>query len=101
MRQVWKEYFPAVDALIYFIDASDTKRLAESKHELDSILRDEYLINCPILILGNKIDKHGAISHQNMENYFELEVIIFIFSSLFFSLLILKLKIFRLRTKKI
>jgi len=73
-RQVWKEYFPAVDALIYLIDVSDKKRFQESKHELDSILRDDYLLNCPILILGNKIDKYGAESHENISKYFNLEV---------------------------
>ena len=32
---VWKEYFPAVDAIAFIIDISDKERLQESKNELD------------------------------------------------------------------
>lgn len=34
-RRVWKEYFPAVDAIVFIIDVSDSKRMQESKNELD------------------------------------------------------------------
>ena len=34
-RRVWKEYFTAVDAILFIIDLSDRKRYEESKEELD------------------------------------------------------------------
>jgi GTP-binding protein SAR1 len=72
VRKVWKEYFPAVDAIVFLIDVWDRNRLLESKAELDSILTDEQLMNCPVLILGNKIDKIGALGEQDVRQIFNL-----------------------------
>lgn len=71
-RRVWKDYFPAVDAIVFLIDTSDRERFVESKNELQSLLTDESLSNCPVLILGNKIDKPGAASEDETRNYFGL-----------------------------
>lgn len=54
------------------VDAWDRGRFQESKNELDSLLTDEALANCPVLILGNKIDKPGAASEDEIRNVFGL-----------------------------
>ena len=71
-RRVWKDYFPAVDAIVFLIDVWDRTRFQESKAELDSLLSDEQVSNCPVLILGNKIDKPGAVGEQEIRQLFNL-----------------------------
>ena len=71
-RKVWKDYFPAVDAIVFLIDVWDRERFAESKAELDSLLSDEQVVNCPVLILGNKIDKINAAGEQEIRQLFNL-----------------------------
>ena len=39
---------------------------------MDQLLTDEQVINVPVLILGNKIDKPGACSEEQLRSYFQL-----------------------------
>lgn len=71
-RRVWKDYFPAVDAVVFLIDASDRSRFMESKAELDSLLSDEQVGHCPVVILGNKIDCPGAAAEEEIKQLFGL-----------------------------
>jgi GTP-binding protein SAR1 len=71
-RRVWKDYFPAVDGIVFMVDAFDRERYVEAKAELDSLLTDEQIANAPVLILGNKIDIPGAASEDELRHVFGL-----------------------------
>ncbi|CAF4278856.1 unnamed protein product, partial [Rotaria magnacalcarata] len=58
--------FPAVDSVVFLVDAVDRTRFTEAKVELDSLLADEQVTNAPIVVLGNKIDLPGAVSEQEL-----------------------------------
>jgi len=71
-RRLWRDYFPAVDAIVFIIDAADRPRFSESARELNSLLTDEQLANCPVLILGNKIDESNAAGEDEIRGVFNL-----------------------------
>jgi len=56
LRDFWKEYYLQADAIVFVVDSADASRIEEAKMELDGILNDEALNQCPILVLGNKTD---------------------------------------------
>lgn len=48
----------------YVVDAADPDNLSVSKSELHDLLSKASLAGIPLLVLGNKIDKAGALSKQ-------------------------------------
>jgi len=69
-RRVWKEYFPAVDGIVFLVDVADSERLHEARNEIISLMDDEQISSSPILILGNKIDAPGACSEDQIRGFF-------------------------------
>ncbi|KAL5018509.1 hypothetical protein ScPMuIL_004231 [Solemya velum] len=65
-RRVWRDYFPAVDAIVFIVDASDAERFAEAQEELDGVLHDETIAHVPVLVLGNKVDRPDSVGEDHM-----------------------------------
>ena len=66
-RQLWSQYFTKVDGIIFLVDAADPERIAESKEQLDLLLKDEALSKVPFVILGNKIDIPGSLGEKQFK----------------------------------
>ncbi|CAD8055984.1 unnamed protein product [Paramecium primaurelia] len=74
VRKTWKNYFPTVDGIIYLVDSADSQRLKESRDELEQILNTAELAKVPIVILGNKIDKPGAVPEEELRQALGINV---------------------------
>ena len=56
LRDLWHHYYDNSEAIIYVLDTSDVDRFETAKDTLQSVINNEELKNCPILVLANKID---------------------------------------------
>ncbi|KAL0484393.1 GTP-binding protein SAR1 [Acrasis kona] len=73
-RRLWLEYLQDdVSAIVFLIDSSDQERFRESKQELDRLLTDDQIGKRPFLVLGNKIDKQGAVSEMYLKGALGLD----------------------------
>lgn len=67
-RRLWRQYFTAVDGIVFLVDTTDHRRFPEAREELNRLLSDEQLGSVPVLILGNKIDARDAVSEQQLKD---------------------------------
>ncbi|KAL0234258.1 hypothetical protein PCE1_001295 [Barthelona sp. PCE] len=66
----WANYHPIADLIIFVIDAADYDALPEAVQVLkEQILDNEKLNHIPLLIVGNKTDKAGAIGCEQLSSY--------------------------------
>ncbi|KAF3590425.1 hypothetical protein DY000_02026391 [Brassica cretica] len=72
-RSMWERYCRAVSAIVYVVDAADPDNLSVSISELHDLLSKTSLNGIPLLILGNKIDKPGALSKEALTHEMELQ----------------------------
>jgi len=72
IRPLWKHYFNNSDALIWVVDSADAERLDEAAEELASVLQEEELKACTILVLANKQDMPGALSMAELTSRLRL-----------------------------
>jgi len=65
-QRIWRDYYAAVDGIIFIIDAADRTRFEEAGEVLARLLEDPALAHVPIAVLGNKIDIRYAASEDEM-----------------------------------
>ncbi|KAJ4755508.1 ADP-ribosylation factor family protein [Rhynchospora pubera] len=74
-RSMWERYCRAVSAIVYVVDAADHDNMSISKSELHDLLTKQSLSGIPLLVLGNKIDKPGALSKEELMDQMDLKAI--------------------------
>ena len=72
-REEWHKFCEEARAVVFMVDAADQVRLTLAKNELHSLSKDENLQGVPFLILGNKSDLPGALSHDMLIKKLEID----------------------------
>jgi len=67
-RRIWKDYCHQVDGIVFLVDAADSDRFEESRKELTNLLTSQDLKDVPFLVLGNKVDKKGAVGEKDLRS---------------------------------
>jgi small GTP-binding protein len=62
IRKLWRHYYEGTQLLIWVVDSNDFGRLDESRHELQSMLKEDQLKDAVLLIYANKQDLPQARS---------------------------------------
>lgn len=80
LRPLWRHYYPKTNALIYVIDASDTKRFQEAKTHLEKVVRELKAVNSAkgflLLVFANKQDLPGALSPKELSTMLGLKTML-------------------------
>ncbi|KAI3946584.1 hypothetical protein MKX01_014442, partial [Papaver californicum] len=73
IRSYWRNYFEQTDGLVWVVDSSDVRRLADCKMELDNLLKEERLSGATLLIIANKQDIQGALTPHEIAKVLNLD----------------------------
>jgi small GTP-binding protein len=72
VRGYWPHYYARADCIVFVIDSTDRRRLAETSACLQGVLDDEALLGLPLLVLANKQDAPAAIPASELEELLHL-----------------------------
>lgn len=68
LRSYWRNYFECTDGLIWVVDSADKRRVEDCRDELHTLLREERLAGCTLLVFANKQDLPGALSSKEIKD---------------------------------
>ncbi|XP_072944562.1 ADP ribosylation factor 4 [Epargyreus clarus] len=72
IRPLWRHYYQNTQGLIFVVDSSDTKRIAEAENELANMLNEDELRDAVILVFANKQDMPNAMTAAELTNALNL-----------------------------
>lgn len=71
--QVWENYEPAVNGIVFLLDCAYHPHPMKNKIELKTLITDETVSNVPVLIiLSNKINIANEINEEKLHEIFGL-----------------------------
>lgn len=75
IRPYWRCYYPNTNAVVYVVDSVDRDRIDISKQEMLSMLQEEDLAGCPLLVFANKQDMPNAMNEAEVSERLGLHTI--------------------------
>ncbi|CAE7947347.1 ARF1 [Symbiodinium sp. KB8] len=75
IRGLWRHYYTDVDGLVFIADCNDRDRVDDARKQIHYILREEELLDKPLLVLANKQDLPNAMSVAELEDKLSLNQI--------------------------
>lgn len=73
LRQHWENYHQDAAAVVFVVDSSDRRRLAEAKREMETTLGSEHLRGRPLMVLANKQDVDDAMTPSEIKDGLSLQ----------------------------
>eukprot|EP00239_Pterosperma_sp_CCMP1384_P007870 CAMPEP_0197854654 /NCGR_PEP_ID=MMETSP1438-20131217/25070_1 /TAXON_ID=1461541 /ORGANISM="Pterosperma sp., Strain CCMP1384" /LENGTH=172 /DNA_ID=CAMNT_0043469475 /DNA_START=227 /DNA_END=742 /DNA_ORIENTATION=+ len=73
LRSYWRNYYERTDGLVWVVDSADKRRLEDCRQELHKLLGEEKLAGASLLILANKQDIQGALTHEQIEKALDMD----------------------------
>jgi GTPase SAR1 family protein len=70
---LWRHYYQNTQAVVFVVDSTDRARIGDVREKLHSVLLEEELGFALLLVLANKQDVEGAMSHEEMSVLLELD----------------------------
>ncbi|KAM8835227.1 ADP-ribosylation factor-like 10 [Synchiropus picturatus] len=73
LRRFWSDYLRKTHILVYVVDSADRSRFSLARSELHRLLEAQSRL--PVVILGSKQDKPGAVSVSELHHVLSLDLV--------------------------
>mmetsp|Transcript_15930 Transcript_15930/g.24508 ORF Transcript_15930/g.24508 Transcript_15930/m.24508 type:complete len:183 (+) Transcript_15930:43-591(+) len=73
LRDIWRQYYPGIHAVIFVVDAADIKRIDTVRQELFGLMHEVELKYAVMAIVANKQDLPSALNKQQLTEDLHLD----------------------------